>query len=316
MTNPAAAKKPKLFAVILHFGSLKNTAKAQQALTACDAQDWDLTIVLVDNSGCEEVTPEFAKESAKIIHSGKNLGYAGGMNLGIQYALKHGADYLLLLNNDLFLAQNALKHFATGIRRRPESGLWGGAIFYADDPERIWFGGGRVHKWLGRTMHVGYKKRRKSPTRLAEGGIDYITGAMMLIDRKVFEKCGLFDMSLFLYFEDADFCLRAQETGFTPTFCPAVEALHQVGASDGSGGPTAAYLYFQTRNRYYVLQQCGGRFYKLWLTCLHILIYTVLRIVVVFLSAPKNALPKIKALWRGCADSLKNVRGPYLPQSK
>ncbi len=122
-----------------------------------------------------------------------NLGFAAAVNIGIKKALAGGADKILLVNPDIKIKKIDFKN----------GDVVAPVLKFKRDGEWVYDYGGRVNWLIGRTTHI------KSP-----GEIDYVSGACMMIDKKVFAKIGFFDERFFMYFEDVDFCLRAKQSGF------------------------------------------------------------------------------------------------------
>jgi GT2 family glycosyltransferase len=123
----------------------------------------------------------------------KNLGFAAAVNIGIKKALAGGADKILLVNPDIKIKKIDFKN----------GDVVAPVLKFKRDGEWVYDHGGRVNWLIGRTTHI------ESP-----GEIDYVSGACMMIDKKVFAKIGFFDERFFMYFEDVDFCLRAKQAGF------------------------------------------------------------------------------------------------------
>lgn len=131
-----------------------------------------------------------------------NRGFAKAVNIGIKKALKMGAEKIILINPDIEISQ---KEIITLTKTNADIS---GPVLLSNG---VYDYGGKVNWILGRTTHL------KGDPFLKKGSpseIDYISGACMVIDRKVFEKIGFFDERFFMYFEDVDFCLRAKQEGF------------------------------------------------------------------------------------------------------
>ncbi len=136
-----------------------------------------------------------------IDNTGKNKGYAEGVNEGIKMALQDKTDYIIVSNPDISLASLDSKHF-----------------FDASDYFDIWnfamkqnsktYYGGEIDKW----RMSGGLNDKKTQKRFVS--CDFITGALMVIKKQVVEKIGLFDESYFMYYEDVDYCMRARQAGF------------------------------------------------------------------------------------------------------
>lgn len=300
-------QQPILYIIVLHFGDMNDTLACLESIHKCIGNNWRRHICVVNNTGSMPRENAQKGGTEEWIHAPDNLGYAGGMNLGITRALENGADYVLLLNNDVVLHPDALIEFKNGVALGSGKGIWGGTIFFRDQPERIWFSGGIIQTWLGRTQHRRqgelHDEKWEKPMP-----VDYITGAMLLVSRAVFERAGQLDTSLFLYFEDTEFSLRARRYGFQPTLVPAVRAWHKVGAWQDTES-RVRYLYFQTRNRYLVL--CGQAPFlkKLTTRFMHVMVFSLWRALKTVVGFKPDAVLEARAILRGLRDSLKNVRG-------
>lgn len=79
-----------------------------------------------------------------LIKNKQNLGFAGGCNVGIQYALQNGADYVLPLNNDTIIKEDFLDGFIGQASKYPDAGAIGPKIYFYDEPDKIWFAGGYI----------------------------------------------------------------------------------------------------------------------------------------------------------------------------
>lgn len=176
-----------------------------------------------------------------LIQTGANLGFAGGNNVGIRYALKRGADYIWLLNNDTVVDRDALTEMIKPARSDGRIGIIGSKLLFYGRPETIeTTGGGRIIPWLGVIKHIGTGRR---DTGRWDKNIepDYICGASLLIGAKVIEKVGLLDETYFFYTEDADLGERVRRSGFTIKYCPAGKVWHRQGGTLSVTSPNADY---------------------------------------------------------------------------
>jgi GT2 family glycosyltransferase len=80
----------------------------------------------------------------RTLASKRNLGFAGGCNVGMRAALELGAEYLLLLNNDVLLQPDAITELVAALQADTGAGAAGPLIYYASEPKKVWFGGGNV----------------------------------------------------------------------------------------------------------------------------------------------------------------------------
>ncbi|MBI4099827.1 glycosyltransferase family 2 protein [Candidatus Microgenomates bacterium] len=142
-----------------------------------------------------------------------NRGFAVGVNLGIKKALAAGADEVLLVNPDVTIAKTQIEKLV-----KTTGDIIAPVLTFKRDGRVIKDYGGKINWLLGRPTH--WENR--------QGKIDYVSGACMLISRQVIEKIGLFDPGFFMYFEDVDFCLRAQAVGFSVAVNPQIVVYHQI----------------------------------------------------------------------------------------
>ena len=185
--------------------------------------------------------------AVEIIESERNLGYAGGNNLGIRHALDHGADLILLLNNDTTVEPMLLDELVAAAERHPEAGCFGPWIFYMSDPDRLWFIRSEWEPALAAFTAPG-KGRRASELPDEPTKTGYVCGAALLFRAGVARAIGLLDERFFLVYEDSDWCFRARRAGFACLMVPTARVWHKVGTSFASES-SPLRTYFSTRNK-------------------------------------------------------------------
>jgi GT2 family glycosyltransferase len=159
---------------------------------------------------------ETSNASLVIIQNEQNFGYPEGNNIGMRYALKASADYVLLLNNDTVVE----KHFLTELVRAADNdasiGVIGPKICFYDAPNTIQSAGGHIDFWRGRAIGNAGKSddeiERFAVDKLLPA--DFVSGSCFLIKRKVIEDVGMLDPTYFCYGEDLDWCLRISGAGY------------------------------------------------------------------------------------------------------
>ncbi len=144
-----------------------------------------------------------------LIQNGANLGFAGGCNVGIRYALRDAScRFFWLLNNDTVAESNALSSLLRLMQQRPEVGLCGSLNLSYFSPNKVQAQGGKTYRrWTARVRsepQFTIDELTSHPT-----SIDYVNGASMLASRAFLEEIGLMDESYFLYFEELDWAMRA-----------------------------------------------------------------------------------------------------------
>jgi GT2 family glycosyltransferase len=152
-----------------------------------------------------------------IIQNEKNYGYAEGNNIGMRYALKASADYVLLLNNDTVVDEYFLTELVRAADRDASIGVIGPKIYWYDAPNVIQSTGARVDFWTGMVRSLNRGKRDDEIEHFTVDKLlpaDYMPGACFLIKRKVIEEVGKLDPTYFLYGEEIDWCVRIRRAGY------------------------------------------------------------------------------------------------------
>jgi len=180
----------------------------------CPANRSDAKLILIDNEA--------------------NLGFAGGNNVGIRYALaRDDFSHVWLLNNDVVMMPDALSHLVRRMNEKKDAGMCGSTIPYYSALDTVWtLGGGIYSKWLSRSHSIGnMEPLRDAASRFnVEGTMDYLAGASMLVSRAFLHEVGLLNEEYFLYFEEPDWALRGKGK-FSLAYAPESIVYHKVGAS-------------------------------------------------------------------------------------
>lgn len=176
----------------------------------------------------------------------KNLGFSGGNNVGIRYALRRNFDYILLLNNDTIVAKDFMEPIMAASERDPAIGISGGKIYYYSDKNRVWSAGG-FYKGLGRFGLYGINQLDKGQFD-KEREVDFCVGAFMLIKKEVFEKIGLLPQCYFIGTEEGDFALSARSMGYKCFYVPSSVVWHKVGVYNKDNQQKLKYVYNSYRN--------------------------------------------------------------------
>lgn len=208
-------------------------------------------IVLVDNGSRDECVAALRERFPRVnlVPLARNLGFAGGMNAGIRAGLEHGAASLLLLNNDTVLDPAMIRVLAAAAEMPAQPAILGPAIYYYDEPDRLWKLGDVRRRGLPMPRPV--KMKADQAASAAPLAVDYVTGCGMLVRRQVFEQIGLFDERYFMYFEDADFCRRARDAGFQVWCVPQARMWHKISATAQRDRPLNRYHRALNQVRFY-----------------------------------------------------------------
>ncbi len=219
----------KVYVIVLNWNGLSDTKECVESLLK---SKYTVNIIVVDN-GSEGNDAEILRRTypqITVLETGKNLGFAGGNNVGIKYALDKGADAIFLLNNDAIVDENTIGTLVEACLSY-NAGIAGPTIYYYDEPEKIQFAGGIFNGCEIRCIH----QKSNNPWYC-----DFILGCAIFVLRDVWEKVGLLDTTYFFYAEETDFCIRAKRAGYRILYVPKASVWHKVSAS-ASRLPTATY---------------------------------------------------------------------------
>jgi len=293
--------KQKIYAVIVTWNNYVDTRECLNSIlssTLCLSG-----IVIVDNGSqdgsIEKLKEDFANNSIMhFILNGENLGFAAGVNIGIRFALEHGANYIFLLNNDAVVDKNCVEYLVRKMNDSPSIGITGPRVFYYEDPQRIWHGGGYVSRIkTGVIIPEKNKLVEECGTEIRE--VTFLTGCAMLIRREVFERVGFFEEEFFMYGEDVDFCLRATRAGFKLLYVPRAKVWHKIVARPRI---TPFVLYHTARNRLLRLRKNFSIPYFLYAALIHTVVFTPYWVLKA--SKQRDPLALMKAWGRGTLSGL------------
>lgn len=198
----------------------------------------------------------------------ENGGFSSGNNAGLRLALQDGGCRAFwILNNDTEPAPDALSALCARLNQRQDAGLCGSTLCYAHEPDTVQCAGGCTLSPLtgvttfllgGESLSVVISR----PPEPIESGMAYVCGASLLARREIFEEIGLLAEEFFLYYEDAELCLRARQAGHGLAWAPASRVLHKEGGSSGAAGARNGHMpgrskrvdYLSLRNRVWLMR--------------------------------------------------------------
>lgn len=246
--------------VIVNWNGYADTSASLASLLKLNKRGMNVETIVVDNGSTNGSVAILSKAHpwVTLLRLDENLGFTGGNNTGITYAMKRGADYIWLINNDTIVDPDALS--LVDAFEDPAVGIAGSKIYFAPGHEYhsdrykknergrvFWFAGGLIdwaniyasHRGVDEVDRGQYDEAMDTP---------FVTGCSMMIKRSVVEKIGLLDNKFYLYLEDLDYCLRANAKGFRLRYFPKSVIWHvNAGSSGGAGSPL--HDYYITRNR-------------------------------------------------------------------
>jgi GT2 family glycosyltransferase len=233
--------------VVVNWNGVADTVACVASLMA---QNYPLLrVIVVDNGSTDDSVARIraAFPAVLVLEAGKNLGFAGGCNVGIERAVKDGTDFVWLLNNDTVAPPDTCEKLVAKARQEPRAGLIGSVLYYMHDPSRVQaWGGGNLTVWLGQSSHF------VAPAKL--GATGFLTFASVLIPHEVLSRVGVLYEGFFMYWDDGDFALRVTAAGYGLAVAEDTAVLHKEGGSTEHKSPlmdrfyTAAGMRFLKRH--------------------------------------------------------------------
>ncbi len=290
---------PRVYALVLNWNGADD---AIECLHSLERQTYtNLFSFVVDNGSVDESIEQIKDvfPDVKIISNSENLGFAGGVNVGIRYALATDADYVLVLNNDLVLDEACV---AEMVKQAKEGVAFITAvIYYADEDARIWSIGGRIHPWT-------LEKTADARGQLDEGQFPevmerhFVPGGATLMSRHALETVGLFDEKFFLYYEDADLSLRAHRAGLRSVVATCAKMWHGISRSSGGADSPRERYWMARSSMIYFLQNA-----QWWQFPIILFWRTGSAVRTIWRLFRTNKRESLIAYWRGLRDGFRDV---------
>ncbi|MBM3157055.1 MAG: glycosyltransferase family 2 protein [Chloroflexi bacterium] len=259
---------PKVSVVIVNWNNFNDTAGCIDSLKKVTYPNCE--IIVVDNGSQGDdvnLLRQRFGDSVRLIANGKNRGFAGGCNIGIEDALSRGADYVALLNNDTVVAPDFLEAVVRVAEGDKKVGIAGGKIYCYELPEVIWFAGGVIDYRTGRTPIRGSgEKEQGKYEEVTE--VDWICGCFMFLSKDVLQNVGLLDERFFFGWEDADYSVRAAKKGFKVVFVPSSKIWHKGFGAEKRERLKELPVYYAARGQFLFMDKHFGKrqLLRAWLT--------------------------------------------------
>ena len=237
--------------ITINYNGLKDTCELIESLPI---EDKSIEVIVVDNASKEDEASIIASRypQVKVIRSEKNLGFAGGNNLGIQAAQ---GKYLFFINNDTILrckkedvrCKMFFQPLTDRLESSPEIGMVCPKIRFAWGNNPIQFAGYTpLSRYTMRNRSIGFGESDKGQYDTAHQ-TPYAHGAAMMVKREALEKVGLMPECYFLYYEELDWSMMFTRAGYTIWYEPACTIYHKESQATGQNSPLKTY--YLTRNR-------------------------------------------------------------------
>lgn len=233
--------KPELTAACIR--SLQNTSQMES-----------VKLLIVDNGSSDGSVTTLEQQFPHILvlETGRNLGFAGGANLGFKFAMANGAEYVGLVNNDVEFEDGTVAALMDSLQSHPSIGVV--CPLVSDyDGDLVWALGLSIDNQTGAVERVEAGRPISAVHSRRPFEVEAATGTMMLMRRQVLEDVGLLDESFYLYYEEVDWSIRVSRAGYRIAAVPRAKIRHHVSASLQ---PTSPLIdYYMVRNQLLLLRK-------------------------------------------------------------
>lgn len=250
-TAPVRTSDPTVGVVVLNWNGEEDTAACLDSLLAQRGVSFD--ILLIDNASPDGSGARLQARYPALayVQTGENLGYAGGNNRGLEWARSRGAEWLLVVNNDTVADPDCLRHLLDAAAKDARIAALAPLIVRFDDPDRVWFAGGRHDRLRALGVHehwnapVGRMLDRLDDAPWHE--CSFLTGCCLLLRCAAIEEVGPFQADYFAYVEDLELSVRLAEAGWRMGWVPGARLAHRVPPLGTD--PTPMQIRLRDRNR-------------------------------------------------------------------
>ncbi|HTY10696.1 MAG TPA: glycosyltransferase family 2 protein [Bacteroidota bacterium] len=240
-------EKLKYVIVLVNYNNWSDTVECVRSLGQGGVGDD--SILIIENGSTDNSFDKLSEclSSVKVLHNDHNLGFSGANNIGIRYAADRSAEYVILLNNDTLVEQNAIVTLLRQMDHHTNASIGTGLITYYPEKKKIWYAGGKLVGWRGLAVHryrdesVDVGSAKKEPEF-----VTFASGCYLCLRVADLPRLGFLDERFFLYLEDIEYSARAVKNGLRLLYVPSSVIYHKC---RGERLLKAQTLYYAVRNR-------------------------------------------------------------------
>jgi GT2 family glycosyltransferase len=218
----------KVSIIIVNFNGCQHTIRCIESIQRTHEKGY-FEIVVIDNDSrdgsVEAIKAQYPK--IKIIAQQQNLGFGRANNIG---AMESTGEFLFFVNNDTIFKEDLITPLSRFLKENSFCGAIGPLLLNADGTYQHTYGffPSLLNEWR---VQRETQQRKTIPIDRAPKIVDWVSFAAVMMPRTAFERIGGFDERYFMYFEDADVCLRLKKTGWHTVYYPQCTLVHLGGAS-------------------------------------------------------------------------------------
>jgi GT2 family glycosyltransferase len=233
--------------ITVNYNTPEVTAAMLRSLSLLTYPNWE--VIVVDNASPQYSSAGLKKEFPFIKHisSPVNTGFAGGNNIGLEFAK---GDYVFLLNNDTEVTPGLVTALVDYLQSHPQCGIACPKIKYHFLPDTIQYAGAiGLHPLTSRSYDIGYLQKDEgqfNDCRIT----DLPNGAAMMIPMELIKKVGVMSELFFLYYEELDWAAKFKHAGYEINYVGTAEVFHKESVSTGKNSAFKTYYLYRNRLLY------------------------------------------------------------------
>jgi GT2 family glycosyltransferase len=238
-------KEPLISIITVNYNNTEITKGLIESIVLSSYTNYE--VIVVDNGSQDDsaLSLQYSFPFIKLITSDRNLGFAGGNNLGVENAL---GEYVFFVNNDTVFTKNLMTLLCKDLVSNNLLGAVSPMILFYDNPTVIQYvGSTKMNKFTVRNKHVGNGQKNQEQFNQVKQTF-YAHGAAMMVPMKVINEVGMMCNQFFLYYEELDWCERIRAAGYSINVVPQAKIYHKESMTTGKNSPLKTY--YLTRSRF------------------------------------------------------------------
>lgn len=240
-----------VYIVLLNWNGLEDTLECLSSLKNLTYPA--VKTIVVDNASkkneAEIIESKFP--DAVILKQNENMGFCGGCNVGIKYALENNAEYVMLLNNDTLVPPNLLERLFEGLAKLDNAGAVSPVILEYPETDKIWFSKAHWESSIAKFRLADKNETYEDLTNKSAFISDFACGCCLFASAEIYRQQGLLDERYFAFYDEAEWCARIRRSGFESYVIPSAFIFHKVSRST----PSLVSTYLLARNRLLWMQE-------------------------------------------------------------
>ena len=240
--------QPSVVVLTLNWNGLQDTIECLESIRRLTYPNY--RVVVVDNGSTDGSADAFRQRfpEVTVIQNASNLGYAKGFNTGLDYAFAHGADYVLVLNNDTIVDPEAVTALVRVAEQDPGIGFVSGKVYSFAQPETLQTAGRESDPVMLVGRHVGGSEVDVGQCDV-ERDYDFVDDVFLLASCQVYQSVGGYNPNFFLYYEETDWCARVRRAGYRIAYTPNARIWHKGMVGNSGLQLSPSRVYFLQRNQ-------------------------------------------------------------------